>query len=112
MELRKKQPSALARRIEHTVTIHGDSMLPDLAPGETYHYVPAERVSHDGLYIIRLDGHEMVKQVQRLPGNRLRISSINTRYAAYDMDETDPSLVILGHTLHDSISPDALFRAR
>ncbi len=112
MELRKKQPSALARRIEHTVTIRGDSMLPDLAPGETYHYVPADRVTHDGLYIIRLDGHEMVKQIQRLPGNRLRISSINTRYAAYDVQEDDPTVVILGHTIGESMSGDALFRAR
>ncbi|MEZ4700841.1 MAG: S24 family peptidase [Rhodothermales bacterium] len=112
MELRKKQPSALARRVEHTVTIRGDSMLPDLAPGETFHFVPADRVTHDGLYVVRLDGHEMVKQIQRLPGNRLRVSSINPRYASYDLEEDDPSIAILGHTLHDSISPDALFRAR
>jgi phage repressor protein C with HTH and peptisase S24 domain len=86
-------------------------MLPDLAPGETYHYIPADRVTHDGLYVLRLDGHEMVKQVQRLPGNRLRISSSNDRYAPYEVHEDDPSIGILGHTLHQSMIPEALFRS-
>ena len=108
MELSKKSPSALARRIDHTVTVLGDSMLPEFAPGEVYHYIPVDHVFYDGIYVIMLDGCEMVKQVQRLPGGRLRVASINERYASFEVEEDSPSIEIRGHSLHLSGGSDLL----
>ncbi len=111
MELSKKSPSALARRVDHTVTVLGDSMLPEYCPGEVYHYMPTDHVFYDGIYVIMLDGCEMVKQVQRLPGGRLRISSMNERYTSFEVDETSTSIEVRGHSLHLAGGPDLLFRA-
>ena len=86
-------------------------MLPDFAPGEVFRFIPAREVTHDGVYYIRIDGYEMVKQVQRLPGRRLRISSINDRYKPVEVEEDSTSIEIIGHSLHDSNGPEGLFRA-
>ena len=111
MELRKKSPSALARRVEHTVTVLGDSMVPEFCPGEVYHYMPTDYVFYDGIYVILLDGCQMVKQVQRLPGGRLRVACINDRYASFEVEENSPSIAIMGHSLHRAGGADMLFRA-
>lgn len=111
MELRRKSPSALARRVDHTITVLGDSMVPEYCPGEVYHYIPTDHVFYDGVYVIMLDGCEMVKQVQRLPGGRLRISSINDRYAPFEVEETSHSIEVRGHSLHMAGGPDILFRS-
>ena len=112
MELRKKQTSALARRVNHTVTVLGDSMMPEFHPGEEYYYMPTDHVFYDGIYVIILDGCEMVKQVQRLPGGRLRVSSINERYADFEVEEASQSFEVRGHNLHLAGSSDMLFRAQ
>ena len=111
MESRKKQTSALTRRVDHTVTVLGDSMVPEFHPGEVYSYIPTDHVFYDGIYVIMLDGCEMVKQVQRLPGGRLRVSSANTRYMPFEVEEDSPSFQIRGHNLHPAGSPDMLFRS-
>lgn len=87
-------------------------MVPDYSPGEVYHYIPINQVLYDGIYVILLDGCEMIKQVQRLPGGRLRVSSINDRYASFELEETSHSVEILGHSLHLAGGPDVLFRNR
>ena len=110
MELRKKSPSALARRVEHIVTVLGDSMVPEFCPGEVYHYIPTDHVFYDGIYVIMLDGCQMVKQVQRLPGGMLRVACINERYASFEVEENSPSIEIRGHSLHLTGGPDLLFR--
>lgn len=86
-------------------------MAPEFIPGEIYHYLPTDRVLYDGIYVIVLDGFEMIKQVQRLPGGRLRISSINDRYAPFEVEESSPSVQVRGHNLHIGGGPDQLFRS-
>ncbi len=110
MDVRQKPTSALARRVDHTVTVLGDSMVPEFLPGEVYYYIPTNHVLYDGIYVIMLDGCEMVKQMQRLPGGRLRVSSINERYAAFEVEESSPSIQILGHSLHLANGHEHLFR--
>ena len=110
MELRKRHTAPLARRIPNTVTVLGDSMMPEFHPGDMYHYVPANRVFYDGIYVLEIDGYLMVKQVQRLPGGILRVSSINNRYSPFDIDEENPALEIRGHDLHIAGGSTTLFR--
>ena len=111
MELRKKSPTGLARRVDHTVTVLGDSMIPEFCHGEVYYYSPIDHVFYDGIYVILLDGCEMVKQLQRLPGGRLRVACLNNRYAAFEVDEASPSIEVRGHNLHMAGGPDLLFRS-
>lgn len=86
-------------------------MAPEFIAGEVYHYIPTDHVFYDGIYVITLDGCEMVKQVQRLPNGRLRITSINERYASFEVEETSPSIDIRGHSLHMAGGPEILFRS-
>lgn len=111
MEPRRKQTAALSRRVNYSVRILGDSMMPDYGPGEEYNYIPTDQVFYDGIYVIVIDGCEMVKQVQRLPGGVLRISSLNDRYAPFEIDENNPDIHILGHNLHIGNAPEFLFRS-
>ena len=112
MEARRKQSSALSRRVDYTIRMLGDSMLPDYGPGEVYNYVPTDHVFYDGIYVIIIDGCEMIKQVQRLPGGLLRISSLNERYSSFEIEESHSSIQILGHNPHLGNSNEFLFRAR
>jgi phage repressor protein C with HTH and peptisase S24 domain len=110
-DVRNNPNSALAHRVDHSVTVLGDSMVPEFIPGEIYRYIPTDHVFYDGIYVIMLDGCEMVKQVQRLPGGLLRVSSLNERYAPFEVEESSPSIQVLGHSLHVSSGPDLLFRS-
>lgn len=61
--------------------VEGDSMEPMLRPGEMILMDRgAANVPVDGIYVIRLDGHLMVKRIQREPGNVLTLSSMNPAY--------------------------------
>ena len=111
METIRNQSTALSRRVDYSIRILGDSMMPDYGPGEVYNYVPTDHVFYDGIYVIVIDGCEMVKQVQRLPGGVLRISSLNDRYAPFKIEENNPNIQILGHNLHNGNGPEVLFRS-
>ncbi|MBX2820670.1 MAG: hypothetical protein KTR29_13340 [Rhodothermaceae bacterium] len=107
----RRQTSALSRHVNYTVRVLGDSMLPDYGPGEVYNYIPTDHVFYDGIYVIVIDGCEMIKQVQRMPGGVLRISSLNERYAPFEIEEANPAVQVLGHNLHIGNAPEFLFRA-
>lgn len=87
----------------------GDSMEPTIKPGE---YLIGSRAEHhtrlgDGIYVIRLEGDILVKRLQRLPGNKLRVSSDNeAHYTPFEINLADDALdfailgkVILAHSL-------------
>lgn len=58
-------------------------------------------ISADGIYVIRLGDAILVKRIQRLPGNRVRISSENPAYASFDVDLTAPpdDLEVIGRAV-------------
>lgn len=80
----------------------GESMVPTINPGE---FLLCSRAEHhllpgDGIYLIRIDGHVLVKRTQVLPGKRLKITSDNTAYQAYEIalnDGTD--FAVLGKVM-------------
>jgi transcriptional regulator len=48
----------------------------------------AETTPRDGLYVIRIDNHLFVKQIQKLPG-KLLVKSANPVYEPFEIDLTD-----------------------
>lgn len=84
------------------VRVDGDSMAPELNHGDTVLVDRSQSVVlADGLYVLRL-GHALyVKRVQRLPGNRLRVTSLNTAFDPFDIDPRDPpdDVQILGRVV-------------
>lgn len=69
----------------------GESMEPTIRAGE---FLLASRAENhlkpgDGIYVVRLDGHILVKRLQLLPGGRLIISSDNPAYKPYEIKLDD-----------------------
>ena len=70
-KLRKPRPFLLRR-------VSGDSMLPRLRPGQLVLAVPLRRRLQPGqLVIVRHDGLEKVKRIERLDGNRVFVVGDN-----------------------------------
>lgn len=63
----------------------GESMVPTIAPGALLMVNCSEtaRQLADGIYVVRLEGDILVKRLQRLPGNQVRVSSDNPAYEPY-----------------------------
>ncbi|WP_160795943.1 helix-turn-helix domain-containing protein [Craterilacuibacter sinensis] len=69
------------------ISVDGDSMDPVLKDRDVIMLDTSRRdANHEGIYVIRLDDMLMVKQLQRLPGWKLRVSSANPAYASFDVD--------------------------
>lgn len=74
-----------------TMPTIGESMEPTVKAGE---FLLCSRSEHhvkpgDGIYVIRLEGDVLVKRLQRLPGEKLLISSDNASYRAYEIQMRD-----------------------
>ncbi len=81
--------------------IEGDSMEPLLRPGEMVLMDRgAANVPVDGIYVIRFDGHLMIKRIQREPGNVLTLSSVNPAYKPITLNLSDGrDLAVIGRVV-------------
>lgn len=81
--------------------VEGDSMEPLLRPGEMILMDRgAANVPVDGVYVVRFDGHLMVKRIQREPGNVLTLSSVNPAYKPITLDPGDGrDLAVIGRVV-------------
>ena len=75
----------------------GESMEPSIRSGDILLVnVSDQRVRIDRIYVLRLDGVLLVKRLQRLPGNVIKVSSDNSAYDPYEItaDTLDDFAVI------------------
>jgi phage repressor protein C with HTH and peptisase S24 domain len=84
------------------IHLSGDSMEPHL-PTNSMVFVdrrPTEP-NQDGIYVIRLDGCIMIKQLQRLPGGVFEVSSANSSYKSFQITPTNPpgDFAVLGRVI-------------
>lgn len=61
-------------------TVVGDSMAPDLRPGERVFFTPCHTFAADGYYIAEMDGERLVKRIQRHGGGVLDLVPVNPDY--------------------------------
>lgn len=84
------------------IHVTGNSMEPDL-PSNSIVFVDRRGTDAkpDGIYVIRVEGTIMVKQLQRLPGGIIVVSSINTTYKAFEITPANPpdDFAILGRVV-------------
>jgi len=72
------------------VSVVGNSMEPLLRSRDTTLLdLRAKDVLTEGIHAIRLDGALMLKQLQRLPGKVLRVSSSNPEYSPFEIEGSD-----------------------
>jgi phage repressor protein C with HTH and peptisase S24 domain len=63
-----------------SLTVIGDSLAPEIPPNTRVIYLPLEQFRGDGLYVLSIDGVEIVKRIQYLPGGAIELIPINTDY--------------------------------
>ncbi len=44
-------------------------------------------LNQDGIYVLMLDDHMVIKRLQRPAGRRVRVSSTNPAYTLFEMDD-------------------------
>lgn len=68
------------------IFVEGDSMEPDLRAGDIVLLDHTDTTARrEGVYVIRMDGALLVKQVQRLPGGVVKIMSRNPAYEPFSL---------------------------
>lgn len=74
-----------------TISTIGESMEPTIKAGEYLLASKSEEYLNpaDGIYVIRLEGDILVKRLQRLPGEKILISSDNPIYKSYEIKLDD-----------------------
>lgn len=69
------------------IYVEGDSMEPDLRAGDIILVDHTDRTARrEGIYVIRMDGSLLVKQLQRLPGGIVKVISRNAAYEPFTVD--------------------------
>lgn len=78
----------------------GDTMRPSIRDGDGL-LVDLERTRGEGLHAVVMDGNLMIRFVQRLPGNVLRVVCENRDYAAFEvcLDDVGETFLLLGRVV-------------
>jgi len=85
-----RQDLGIAHNELALVSVIGNSMEPLLRSRDTTMLdLRAKDVLTEGIHAIRLDGALMLKQLQRLPGKVLRVSSSNPEYSPFEIEGSD-----------------------
>ncbi len=70
--------------------VQGRSMEPDLRPGDVIMIDRRDTTAQcDAIYVLRMDGAVLVKELQRLPGGVIRVRSRNKEYESFDRSAAD-----------------------
>ena len=70
------------------LSVEGDSMVPTFHPGDVLLIdSKTHREITDGIFLFRQDDSLLVKQLQRLPGGAIQVSSRNPEYPSYTIHQ-------------------------
>ena len=72
------------------ISVKGDSMEGVLNDRDSILVNHADNDPKEGVYVLRIDGHLVVKRIQRLPGEVLKVSSTNPAYEPFTVDMKNP----------------------
>ncbi|MEQ9889058.1 S24 family peptidase [Pectobacterium zantedeschiae] len=83
------------------ITVDGSSLEGTLNDGDNILVNGADTDPKEGVYVLRVDGHLLVKLVQRVPGGLLKVSSTNTAYEPFtvDMNNQPADFAIIGRVV-------------
>ncbi|MCL6375927.1 helix-turn-helix transcriptional regulator [Pectobacterium aroidearum] len=83
------------------ITVDGSSLEGTLNDGDNILVNGADTDPKEGIYVLRVDGHLLVKLVQRVPGGLLKVSSTNTAYEPFtvDMNNQPEDFAIIGRVV-------------
>jgi phage repressor protein C with HTH and peptisase S24 domain len=87
--------------------VEGRSMEPDLRPGEVIMIdIRDKTAQREAIYVLRVDDAIVVKELQRLPGGRIKVLSKNLGYDSWEFNVTElasadgaPKISIIGRVV-------------
>lgn len=68
------------------ITARGDSMEPTIKSNDTLLIDTSDNYPIEGIYVLKVDAHLVVKRIQRLNGGVMRVKSDNPSYDSIDID--------------------------
>jgi len=82
------------------VIVQCDSMSPDIKPGSLI-VVNTEKKdpSNDGIFMVRFDDEIRMKLIQRLPSQKLLLSTINDKFKSIQLDLGEENFEIIGRII-------------
>jgi phage repressor protein C with HTH and peptisase S24 domain len=83
----------------YAITASGDSMLPFINDGDLLLVDHSKNMPQDGVYVLRVDDTLIVKRIQCLPNNRLKVMSDNPIYQPYEVDLKNDNVQIIGKVI-------------
>ncbi|MDD3012642.1 MAG: helix-turn-helix transcriptional regulator [Candidatus Gastranaerophilales bacterium] len=83
----------------YAITASGDSMLPFINDGDLLLVDHSKTMPQDGVYVLRIDETLIVKRIQCLPNNRLKVMSDNPVYQPYEVDFKTDNVQIIGKVI-------------
>ncbi|MFZ2948804.1 MAG: S24 family peptidase [Desulfuromonadaceae bacterium] len=87
----------------YLIHVEGESMEPTLRPGDVIlvDHRTADTLPRDGIYVLRMDDTLLVKRLQRLPGNIIKVTSDNSAYDPFTISLGDPmaGVAIIGRVV-------------
>ncbi len=92
----------LRRKTTAMVRVRGDSMEPTLRDGERVVIdTSVTEITHDAIYVMRVDDTLVVKRAQLLRGGTVKVVSDNPRYEPYEVSPHDAmQLAVVGRAVH------------
>ena len=86
------------------IYVEGDSMEPDLRSGDIVLLGHTDtQARREGVYVVRMDGALLVKQLQRLPGGVVKVISRNPHYEPFTVPlqalETPNGFAVIGRVV-------------
>jgi phage repressor protein C with HTH and peptisase S24 domain len=95
----KNIPANTGKHNIKIITGFGDSMQPMFMPGDPIIIdVGIKTCNHDGVYFFRVGNEGFVKRLQRIPGQGIRVISVNPSYESWTITE-DMDFEIFGKAL-------------
>lgn len=85
----------------HMIYVRGDSMETSLESGEVVMVDTSAALEpiRDGIHVIQIDGSVLIKRLQRLPGNRIKVTSDNAVYGSFEADLNNAEIRIVGRVI-------------
>ena len=83
------------------VTVKGDSMIPDFNSGDIVVLDLSQNQPAEGVYVVRLENTVVLKRLQRIMGNQLKLSSQNPLYEPIiiDLKTSETTVPVIGRVV-------------
>ncbi len=81
--------------------VEGESMKPTLSPGDLILANIKDTIVRDGIYLVQIEDALIIKRLQRLSKNLIKVSSDNSAYESWTVDPNDNAqrLMVIGRVI-------------